>query len=155
VDARSDSKTLAGIRRGLLAMLLVGLTGTGVELILLGHVEGATQYIPLILSAVALATAVWHAIRPTRLSVKALQVVMCLCLIAGAAGVVLHYRGNLEFELEMYPTMSGTELITKVATGATPILAPGTMTLLGAIGLLHAHRHPAVVASKTLQEERS
>jgi hypothetical protein len=39
--------------------------------------------------------------------------------------------------------MSGLELIRKVASGATPVLAPGTMSLLGVVGLLHTFRHPA------------
>jgi hypothetical protein len=43
----------------------------------------------------------------------------------------------------MYPTMEGAELIRKTMTGATPVLAPGTMALLGIVGLTYAYRHPA------------
>jgi hypothetical protein len=50
--------------------------------------------------------------------------------------------------------MAGTELITKVFTGATPVLAPGTMALLGMVGLMHTYRHPAVEGVMR-QEERS
>src|SRR5262245_54141433 len=120
-----EATALTSIRRALLATLLVGLVGTGVELVLLGHLEGAAQYAPLILIAIGLMTSGWHAIRPSSSSVKGLQVVMGLCVLTGLVGVGLHYRGNLEFELEMYPTMSGTELMRKVVTGATPVLAPG------------------------------
>jgi hypothetical protein len=35
----------------------------------------------------------------------------------------------------MYPTMSGVPLIVSTLTGATPVLAPGSMSLLGLVGL--------------------
>lgn len=150
-----ESQTLGGIRRALLATLLVSLAGTGAELLLLGHVEGTTQLIPLVLIGVALVAAIWHVLRPSASSVRGLQAVMGLCVLSGALGVALHYRGNLEFELEMYPTMSGVELIEKVVTGATPVLAPGTMSLLGLIGLLHAYRHPARERVSGSEEKKS
>jgi hypothetical protein len=53
---------------------------------------------------------------------------------------VLHFRGNAEFELEMYLSMAGTELIGKTLTGATPVFAPGTMALLGGLGLAASYR---------------
>ena len=40
----------------------------------------------------------------------------------------------------MYPTMAGTELIGKTLTGATPVFAPGTMALLGGLGLVASYR---------------
>ena len=51
--------------------------------------------------------------------------------------------------------MSGAELIRKVSTGATPVLAPGTMSLLGVIGLLHAYRHPALTRDHGHKEQQS
>jgi hypothetical protein len=62
-------------------------------------------------------------------------------------GVGLHYDGNEEFELEMYPTMAGVELVQNTLTGATPVLAPGSMTLLGLDGLAHTYRHPSLNAN--------
>jgi hypothetical protein len=67
---------------------------------------------------------------------------MALCLIAGALGVYLHYRGNVEFELEREPTLSGLALLWEAVRGATPALAPGALAQLGLLGLLYAHRHP-------------
>ena len=58
-------------------------------------------------------------------------------------GVILHYRGNAEFELEMTPALGGLALMKAAILGATPLLAPGTMSLLGIIGLLYTWRHPA------------
>ena len=69
---------------------------------------------------------------------------MCLVLASGIVGVVLHYRGNADFELEMRANIRGVELIWNALTGATPALAPGTMILLGLLGLLYSYRHSAL-----------
>ena len=132
----ADSDTPDRLRRALLWTLVAGLIGTGAELLLLGHIEGATQFIPLVLIALAIGVALWHAWARSPVSGRVLRGVMALCVAAGVLGIGLHYRGNLEFELEMYPTMAGAELIQKVATGATPVLAPGAMSLLGVVGWL-------------------
>ena len=132
------------IRLYLLATLLLGLLGMGTELLLIGHFETIQQRIPLVLLGLGIATTCWHAAAPKRTTVRTLQVVMTLCVVSGVVGVGLHYQGNEEFELEMYPAMQGIELVEKVLTGATPVLAPGSMALLGLIGLTHSYRHPAI-----------
>jgi hypothetical protein len=62
-----------------------------------------------------------------------------LFVASGVVGIALHYRGNVEFEREMYPSLAGMELVEKTLTGATPVFAPGAMALLGAIGLLASY----------------
>ena len=119
-----------------------GVAAMDVELLLLGHVEGFGQLVPVVLLAFGLAVLVWHAVAPRAATVRAVQLVMILFVVSGVAGIVLHYRGNAEFELEMYPSLGGTELIGKTLTGATPVLAPGSMALLGLAGLVHAYQHP-------------
>jgi len=132
------------IRAFLLATLAVGIIGMGVELLLIGHAESVQQQIPLVLLALGAVTLGVHAAASRPVTVRALQAVMTLFVISGAVGVWLHYRGNVEFELEMYPSMGGLELVQKTLTGATPVLAPGSMTLLGLIGLTHSYRHPCI-----------
>ena len=132
------------IRGFLLAVLAVGVIGMGTELLLLGHAETFQQQIPLALLALGAVTSGWHAVAPRPATVRALQVAMTLFVISGVAGVWLHFQGNVEFELEMYPAMQGIELVQKTLTGATPVLAPGSMALLGLIGLTHSYRHPCL-----------
>lgn len=131
------------IRTFLLATLIVGIAGMATELLLIGHAESVQQLIPLILLALGAVTAGWHAAAPRPVTVRALQAAMTLFVLSGVVGVGLHYQGNVEFELEMYPAMRGIELVQKTLTGATPVLAPGSMTLLGLIGLTHSYRHPS------------
>jgi hypothetical protein len=127
-----------------LATLAIGMVGTGLELLLLGHVESVQQWIPAVLLAGGVAIVVWHAAVPSAASVRALQAVMMLFIAAGALGGALHYDGNVEFQRELTPAMDDVDLMWKALTGATPVLAPGAMVLLGLVGLAHGYRHPCL-----------
>jgi hypothetical protein len=140
-DAPLDG--VAMIRRLLLALVAIGATGLEVELLLLEHWDSTVQYTPLVLLGVVLAAVllVWR--RPSSATVRFFQVVMGLCVVAGVVGIVLHYRGNVEFELEHEP-LHGWKLFWEAIRGATPALAPGAMAQLGLLGLVYCYRHPAL-----------
>jgi hypothetical protein len=141
VSALSASP-LRVVRRILLFTLVTGLLGVGLELLLLEHFEDAWQKVPLALIASALLVLLWHAIDRRAAPVLALQLLMVVFAAAGAIGLGLHYQGNVEFELEMYPSRSGLELFREALMGATPALAPGTMIQLALIGLAYSYKHP-------------
>ncbi len=122
------------MRKFIIGIFLLSLIGTGIELLLLDHVEGIWQATPLIIMLVSLPILLWHIISPSPLSKIVLRSVMGVCILSGILGIFLHYKGNSEFELEMYPSMAGWELFWKVIKGATPVLAPGTMIGLGLLG---------------------
>ena len=126
----------------LLALVALGSVGLLLELLLLEHFEDTPQLVPLALLVAALVASIALAVRPTRLTVRAFQVVM-VALIAGAgAGLYLHYRGNVEFEIETDATLRGLTLIWAALRGATPTLAPGALAQVGIIGLILTYRHP-------------
>jgi hypothetical protein len=133
----------ARVRRWLAAVFALGALGTATELLLLEHTEEPAQWVPLGAIAAAIVVLAWHAAAPSRASVRAFQLVMLLFAAGGGLGVALHLRGNLEFERELHPEAALAELFQGAMMGATPALAPGTMVLLGSIGLLFAYRHPA------------
>jgi hypothetical protein len=139
-----ESRTLARLRTILMATLVLGMVGTAVELWLLDHTEGWQQLIPLLLIGAGLLACASHLARPTLGTVRLLQAVMVLFVVSGGVGVLLHYQGNLEFELEMYPEMAGMELFKNTMTGAFPVLAPGTMLLLGLVGLAYTYHYPRI-----------
>ena len=136
---------------------MCGVLGMGAELLLIGHVEGVTQLVPVAVLAVGAMVLIWYAARPRSLTVWALRVAMLSSVASGLAGVILHYRGNEAFELDIYPTMSGATLLWETVTGATPVLAPGSMALLGLVGLATTYHHPALASepagSAPFQEE--
>lgn len=125
-----------------LAILLIGLGGTLVELLLLGHYEDNWQLIPIaLIGALALALAL-HALLASRRTVQVTRAVAVLACISAVVGIYLHYQANVEWELETTPDMHGLALFREVITGALPLLAPGAMLQFGLLGLLWTYRHP-------------
>lgn len=139
-----DSVSL--LRRGILALLAFGCVGLLGELVLLEHYEDAPQWIPLGLLTVTAVTILWHWLQGRRSSLRALQVVSLLLVLAGAAGVFFHLEGNIEFERELNPGSGGLDFWMEVLRGATPTLAPGTLIQFGLLGLLYGYRHPALTS---------
>ena len=123
---------------------MLGVVGTGAELLLLGHTEDLWQWVPLVLMAASLVMLGWRAVARGARSLRVFRGTMILLVLSGVVGLWLHYDGNAEFELEMYPDLQGFELFRESVTGATPTLAPGTMLELGLLGLLYTYRHPAL-----------
>ena len=137
--------SLPTIRRLLLALVTLGLIGTGVDLVLLEHYEDSWQLAPLFLIVLALLAILGYAVTRSAGSIRVLQLTMILLIVGGVLGIVLHYQGNLEFQLDMTPTASRWELFTKVMHAkAPPALAPAAMAQLGLLGLIFSYRHPAL-----------
>ena len=139
-----DNSTVRATRLLLCALFTFGVLGTSAELLLLEHSEDLWQLSPLILMGLSLPAMVWLALDPRRVSVRVFQGMMLLYVASGLIGLYLHYRGNIEFELEMYPGLSGVGLFWAALKGATPSLAPGTMLVLGLLGLLYTFRYPTL-----------
>lgn len=134
-------------RRLTLYLFLFGVVGITIELVLLEHMEELWQWTPLVLLAAGLALGTAVAVRPTRGLVATFRVLMLGYVSAAALGLYLHIQSNVEFELELRPTMSGMELAVESLKGAMPALAPGAMAQLGLLGLLFCFRHPALLGT--------
>lgn len=133
--------TLTAVRRWLTGVLLLGLAGTGVELVLLDHYEELWQLVPLVLIAVAIGALGWHLARRSVSSLRVFQWTMALCVCAGLLGVGLHFRGAAEFQTDMDPSQSRWSLTKKVMrVKAPPVLAPGVLAQLGLLGLIVSYR---------------
>ena len=144
-----------GIRSLLLALVIFTAAGLVPELVLLEHYDSVLQLIPFAVLGATLVASVLAWRRPTRRTLAAFRVVMWLCLVAGLTGVMLHAKGNWEWALERDDTVHGWPLVWKVLRGATPLLAPGAMAQLGLLGLVYAHRHPALERGPHLEPEIS
>jgi hypothetical protein len=141
-----EGPTLAWIRRLLLFVLLLGMLGTGAELLFQRHFEDSSQLIPLVLIGVALSATLWHLLRRGPGSLRVLQITMVFFIAAGLLGMYLHYGANVEFQREVDPSIVGTALFWKAMAAKTPpALAPGSMAQLGLIGLAYTYRHPAIL----------
>jgi hypothetical protein len=136
----SGTKNLELLRVFILGVLALGLVGTVIELILLGHYEEPLQFVPLVLIAAAIAAIVWQVLSPSAASLVTLQIVMVLHVLAGLVGMFAHFYGSAEYQLELNPQMPVSELIDKVLRAkAPPLLAPGMMIQLGLLGLAYVY----------------
>ena len=125
------------LRRLVFVVLLLGMAGTCAELLLTGHYEDAWQKAPIALLAAGLAVTFFTALSPAGWAVAIMRVLMVLFIAGGALGTYFHYESNAEFAAELTPGLSGFALISDAMTRATPPpLAPGTMIMLGLLGLV-------------------
>ncbi len=136
------NNTLEKLRLFILGVFLFSMIGTGTELILLDHMEDTWMWVPLVLMASSLLVIAIYGVLRTPMVLRVFRGIMILFVISGVVGTWLHYKGNVEFELEMYPALEGLELFWESITGATPALAPGAMIQLGLIGLIFTFKHP-------------
>ncbi len=136
-----DFKTLATMRRLLVGLLCFGLAGTTLELWLIGHHEDVWQWIPLAVMTASALSAGWVVAAWSRPSVVTFRLMMAALMATGLVGAVLHYRANMEFQLEMDPSLSGLALMAEVFHAKSPpALAPGNMVLLALVGLIAVWR---------------
>jgi hypothetical protein len=126
-------------------LFVVGAAATGVELMLTDHHADLWQFTPFVLLGLSLASVAWSMATARRDALRVLQASMVLLLAGGVAGVWLHYQGNLEFEREVSPSLSGFDLFWKAVHGASPpSLAPAALIHLGLLGLASTYRHPTL-----------
>ena len=123
--------------RGLNWLLAAGLVGMASELLLTEHYEDRDQAIPLAALAFSALSLGWF-VRTRSLWARRISSASWFALaLAGLAGIVLHYRSNYEFQEELHPDLGllGLFLASLRAT-SPPSLAPGSLTLLAALGFL-------------------
>ncbi|MCC6318372.1 MAG: hypothetical protein IT361_11850 [Gemmatimonadaceae bacterium] len=145
----ADRALVAFFRKALIAVFLFGAIGTAIELVLLEHVDGWRQWVPIVLLGVGALLGAGAAWRPGPVLLRSFNVFLTFYIVAGAIGTWFHYQGNVEWELERTPELAGLALFKAAMEGATPALAPGTMIQLGLIGLLFTWRHPNASAERS------
>jgi hypothetical protein len=130
-------------RRFVLAIFLIGVVGIGAELVLLAHVEDAKQWIPLVLIAASVVVAAGAWMAPARPILRVFGALMVMFILSGLVGMALHFQANIEFQMEVDPSIRGLALVQKALRAKTPpALAPGAMIQLGLLGLVFTFRHP-------------
>ncbi|MEP6833749.1 MAG: hypothetical protein ABJB74_10150 [Gemmatimonas sp.] len=136
--ASAERRLLSAVHKGLLWILLLGLVGLEIELLLLKHTDGVWQVVPLVLLGFGLVVSLWYVASRSAAAVTVLSCAMILFIASGVAGTLLHLKGNVAYEKESNPGLSGRELFKGAVQGSTPTLAPGAMIQLGLLGLIVA-----------------
>ena len=144
-----DSGTCTALRRGVLLIFVLGAVGLGTELLLLGHFEEWRQQVPLASLAFGLVLLSARILYRGTVILRLFRLTMLAFVLGGMVGLWFHLSANMEFELEMYPTLTGLELLSKALGGAMPALAPGALSQLGLLGFLYTYQHPALSREQT------
>ena len=143
------------LRSWVFLLFVFSLLGTTAELLMLDHRDSFAKLIPFGVFAIGLVATAFVAVRTTPLTLNVFRAVMVVFVATGAVGLYFHYRGNVEFELEMSPALRGWALIRGALSGATPTLAPGAMSQIGLLGFLFTWRHPALTARSAASRQQS
>lgn len=144
----NDSVVLARLRHFLLALSAALLTGTLLELWLTQHSESFVQLIPHFLCVAGLAATVVVLLRPRRVTVLCLRLMMVLVAAGAMFGVYQHIWNNFAFEREINPGASVSETILASLGGANPLLAPGILAVSAVLAMAATYYHPALSDSR-------
>ena len=145
--------TAALLRRGLLLLAGVGITGTGVELIFLRHWSSLTQLIVWPALALLMAALVLIARARSPRAIRAALGSAIVVLAVAALGVAMHVVENLaagpldrnyagqwqsmSFLLQLWTATTG-------GVGPAPVLAPAALAELSLALVIATLRHPAL-----------
>ena len=106
--------------------------------------KNGVKQVPLVLLALGLILLAVRMFYRGAIILRLFRWTMLAFILGGMVGLWFHLSSNMEFELEMHPTLSGLELLFKALSGAMPALAPGALVQLGLIGFLYTYQHPAL-----------
>lgn len=123
------------LRRAMLAVAALMAVGTTGELVLAEHTADPVQWVPFVLLATGLAAIVAAAVAPGRATRLALRVVSAGLMVGCVFGVWEHLEHNYAFEAEIRPGSPASTLIAEAIFGASPLLAPGVVGVVGLLAL--------------------
>ena len=149
--ALPDADVAGRYRRFLLGTAAAIYVGAAVELGLVGHYADRLQIAPFVLIALGLGSVVWAhlttrggGVAGAGRALVAVRLASALVVAGSVLGVVLHVKGNLEFEREVHPAAPLAAALWEAARGASPLLAPGALALAGVLAAAATWRHPAL-----------
>ena len=124
------------LRRVVAAGVAVGLLGISAELLLIEHVESASQFLPIVVMPIAAVLLGPIALGLEPRSATALRAVLTTVVAAGVIGVALHLYENWAFQAEVDPSLDAARRAwAALRAQSPPSLAPGQIALLGLLGL--------------------
>lgn len=132
------------VRWFLLILAAAIFAGAPVELYFAEHTEETYQKIPFILCGIGLVVVGVVIIYPRRYTLWPARLAMVGIAVGSLLGMYFHINGNLEFELEIRPNATRSDVLMDALRGANPLLAPGVLALAAMIVLIATYYHPAL-----------
>lgn len=140
----SSADILFRLRRFLLALSILLLGGTVVELLLVKHWGDVLQFIPFVLCGLGSIASFLALIRPRRATLLALRVCMGLVVCGSLFGIYEHFSNNIAFQQEIKPNAPLSDVLVNAVAGGNPLLAPGTLAVAAVLALAATYYHPAL-----------
>ncbi len=137
---QQEHATTQTLRRFALALCLLGVVTTPIELLLMHHYKDKDQIMPFVfLSLAAIGTAAaWF--RPNARVLRGVRVLMVLVVFGSGVGVMEHLKANYR---DATRGGGSPNWIADVFGGFAPLLAPGILAQVGLLGLAFTYKHPA------------
>jgi len=139
-----QTETVSAIRSIILAVILLGLAGTGLELVFVDHFGSTAQWVPVVLICLAFLVLGSYGLMRSAALLRVFQAVMIMFIVSGLAGIALHYQRDVEHAEKDHPGIQGVERLRTAVSQEAPLLAPGAMVELGILGLAYVFRHPVL-----------
>jgi len=137
----STEKTLYQVRRFLFVITAGVFIMTLLELVFLEHWNLEIQILPFILIVLGVTASVLAYFKPTSGIIKFTRWSMIVIAFCSLIGFYEHMINNYTFWLEIQPDASTKDLILATFQGGIPVLAPGILTLGGAIGWTATYKY--------------
>ena len=135
-----EHPTAQTLRRFALALCLLGVVTTPIELVLMRHYNTKDQIMPFVFLGLAMigVFAAWF--RPNARVLRGVQILMVFVVLGSGIGVFEHLKANYR---DATRNGSNPSLISDVLSGFAPLLAPGILAQVGLLGLAFTYKHPA------------
>ncbi|HKY05377.1 MAG TPA: hypothetical protein VJQ56_10830 [Blastocatellia bacterium] len=141
----SPDRILSRLRSFLLALSGLLCAGTIAELWLAEHMETVVQLIPFGLCGLGLVAALVVLLKPRRIPILTLRIIMALVAVGGLYGIYEHIENNIEFQREINPSASTGDAVIASFYGPNPLLAPGIVAVAAALAVAATYHHPALL----------
>src|SRR5262245_14744862 len=103
-----QTETVSAIRSIILVVIVMGLAGTGLELVFVDHFEGTAQWVPVVLICLAfLVLGTYGLVRAAAL-LRVFQAVMIMFIVSGIIGIGFHYQHDVQHAEKDNPGIEGT-----------------------------------------------
>jgi predicted membrane channel-forming protein YqfA (hemolysin III family) len=144
-----EHPTAQTLRRFALALCLLGVVTTPIELVLMHHYNDKDQIMPFVFLGLAAIGIVAAWFRPSAKVLRGVRVLMVLVVLGSGIGVMEHLKAN--YRDATRGGGAAPNLIEMVLTGFAPLLAPGILAQVGLLGLAFTYKHPAFDVPEVVQ----
>jgi hypothetical protein len=137
----TTGEILRRLRMFLLLLSSCLFSGALLELWLVNHTEDLIQWVAFVLAGLGLFATLFVLLWRRRATVLVLRTCMLVVVLGSFFGIYEHVINNIEFEREIRPNATFSQLARKGLSGANPLLAPGILAVAGFVALAATYKY--------------